>query len=229
MAHDVYKTEAILVVVLLQLIIIVLAARVAGAVAARLKQPRAVGESVAGLMLGPSLFGWVAPDVSAVVFNPVASDSMRVLSQVGLILLMFQIGCDFEFSRLTNPRNARAVTFVTLASLSVPLAVGLGMGLWTAPALAADKDPVAYALFTAVALAITAVPILGRILKEFSLTRTDPGVIAISAAAMNDVVGWFLLAGIAAYASAAFAPKVESMNGRSQPHVPATISTGGAA
>lgn len=206
MPHDVHKTEAILVVVLLQLIIIILAARAAGALAARLKQPRAVGEIVAGLMLGPSLFGWVAPDVSAFVFTPVASDSMRVLSQIGLILLMFQIGSDFEFSRLADKRNARAAAFVTVASLSVPLIAGFTMGQATAPLLAPTIDPLAYSLFTAVALAITAVPILGRILKEFSLTRSDPGVIAISAAAMNDVVGWFLLAGVAAYASAAFAP-----------------------
>lgn len=206
MAHDVYKTEAILVVVLIQLIVIVLAARAAGALAARLRQPRSVGEIVAGLLLGPSLFGWAAPDLSAFVFDPVATDAMRVLSQVGLILLMFQIGSDFEFGRLADPRNARAAAFVTVASLAIPLAAGYFTGWRTTHFLAPGQDPLAYALFVAVALAITAVPILGRILREYALTRTDVGVIAISAAAMNDVVGWFLLAGVAAYASASFSP-----------------------
>jgi Kef-type K+ transport system membrane component KefB len=95
------------------------------------------------------------------------------------------------------------VVAVTLASVSVPLALGFGIGQITAPILAPDVDAPVYSLFVAVALAITAVPILGRILHEYCLARTETGVIAISAAAANDVIGWFLLAGISAYASAA--------------------------
>ena len=127
-----------------------------------------------------------------------------VLSQIGLLLLMFQIGSEFEFGHLRKPENKRAVLFVAVSSVSAPLVVGFLLGRITAPILAADIDALTYSLFVSVALAITAVPILGRILREYSLTRVDIGVIAISAAAANDVVGWFLLAGIAAYASAAF-------------------------
>ena len=118
---------------------------------------------------------------------------------------MFQIGSDFEFGRLgRTPSNRRAVTFVAIASIAAPLAIGFVLGRITAPILAPGIDPLTYSLFVAVAMAITAVPILGRILREYWLTRTDIGVVAISAAAANDVVGWFLLAGIAAYAAAAF-------------------------
>jgi Kef-type K+ transport system membrane component KefB len=120
---------------------------------------------------------------------------------------MFQIGTDFEFGHLDKGKNRRAVVAVTLASVTVPLALGFGIGQLTAPIFAPGVDRLAYSLFVAVALAITAVPILGRILREYSLTRTKTGVIAISAAAANDVIGWFLLAGISAYASAAFSPQ----------------------
>ncbi len=88
--------------------------------------------------------------------------------------------------------------------MAVPFALGFGIGHLSAPYLAPHIDPLTYSLFFGVGLAITAVPILGRILREFDLTRTEIGVVAISAAAVNDVTGWILLAGISAYASARF-------------------------
>lgn len=206
MGDSVQHGEATLAVVLIQLIIIILCARAAGAAAAAMRQPRAVGEIVAGLLLGPSFFGHFLPDVSAAIFTDAAGEPMRVLSQIGLILLMFQIGSDFEFGHLDDRRNARAAFYVSIASVGAPLVSGFILGRISAPILAPGVAPLAYALFVAIALAITAVPILGRILREYSLTRSDVGVIAISAAAANDVVGWFLLAGVAAFASSAFAP-----------------------
>src|SRR6201999_1848736 len=91
-----------------------------------------------------------------------------------------------------------------LASIGTPFCLGLILGHWSAPMLAPGIDPVAYSLFLGVGLAITAVPVLGRILREFGLTRTEGGVVGISAAAVNDVVGWVLLAGVSAYATAQF-------------------------
>ena len=200
------QSEVTLALVLVQLIVIILAARLAGSAAAALRQPRAVGEIAAGLLLGPSFFGHFAPELSGALFAPQANGPVGVLSQVGLILLMFQIGGDFEFGRLAANGARRAVLWVALASLGAPLLTGLAVGALSAPVLAPGLDPAAYALFVAVAMAITAVPILGRILREYGLTREEVGVIAISAAALNDVVGWFLLAGVAAAASAAFSP-----------------------
>lgn len=205
--NAVHQTEQTLLVVLIQLIIIVIAARLAGSAAAAIRQPRAVGEILAGLLLGPSFFGHFFPELWSSVFTAESSQPVMILSQIGLVLLMFQIGNDFEFGHLAHGKNQKIVVAVTIASVAVPLAVGFGIGQITAPVLAPGIDPLAYSLFVAVAFAITAVPILGRILREYSLTRTETGVIAISAAAANDVIGWFLLAGVSAYASAAFSPQ----------------------
>jgi len=200
----VHQKEDLLVIVLIQLIIIITAARVAGSAAVALKQPRAVGEIIAGLALGPSLLGFVAPDLSASIFTPAATPPLQILSQIGLLLLLFQIGSEFEFSHLSSARNARATVIVAIASVMAPLIGGFAIGQATAQSLAPEIDPLVYSLFCSVALAITALPILGRILREYGLERDEVGVIAISAAALNDVAGWVLLAAVVAVATATF-------------------------
>jgi Kef-type K+ transport system membrane component KefB len=200
----VHQAEHLLFFVLLQLIIMVGAARLMNTVFRRLGQPGVIGEIVAGLMLGPSLFGHFFPEVSADLFGKTAAPPIVILSQIGLILLMFQIGTDFEFGHLKAARNRRATLSIAIASICVPFALGFGIGEASAPVLAAGIDPLTYSLFLGVALAITAVPILGRILREYGLNQTEIGVVAISAAAINDVVGWVLLAGVSAYATAKF-------------------------
>lgn len=205
MTLSVLQIEAVLSSVMIQLVVIILCARAAGAAATALGQPRAVGEIAAGLLLGPSFFGALFPSWSATIFSEQSGLPVMILSQIGLTLLMFQIGSDFEFGHLGDARNRRAVLFTSCASVAAPLATGFGFGWMTAPILAPGTDTLAYSLFLGVAFAITAVPILGRILREYALTRHRIGVIAISAAAANDVVGWIMLAAIAAYASHAFA------------------------
>jgi Kef-type K+ transport system membrane component KefB len=209
MHSSVHVTESLLFSILLQLIVMILAARAGNAVARRFGQPGVVGEIVAGLMLGPSLLGHFFPEASLALFGAKASAPITVISQIGLVLLMFQIGMDFEFGHLSRRKNRNGTLGITAASISVPFALGFVIGQISAPLLAPKVDPLTYSLFCGVGLAITAVPILGRILKEFDLTRTEIGVVAISAAAMNDVIGWVLLAGISAYAAAAFS--LESM------------------
>ena len=199
-----YQTESVLSSVLLQLVIIVIAARCANELSRRVGQPGAVGEIVAGLMLGPSLLGYLAPSVSQFLFRSSAAAPIAIISQIGLILLMFQIGSDFEFSHLRSGRNRRMAIAVAAASVTAPLVCGILIGRVAAPILAPDVDVFTFSLFIGVSLAITAVPILGRILHEYGLSRKEVGVIAISAAALNDVAGWILLAGTAAYASADF-------------------------
>jgi Kef-type K+ transport system membrane component KefB len=102
---------------------------------------------------------------------------------------------------LGTRRNRRATIAVTIFSVGVPLAVGILLGHLSAPSLAPAIDPVRYSLFFGLGLAITAVPILGRILRQYGLTHTEIGVIAISAAAVNDVIGWLLLSVVSAYAA----------------------------
>ena len=196
--------EDLLFSILVQLIVMIAAARVLNTVFRRIGQPGAIGEIVAGLALGPSLFGHFFPALSLTVFGAKASPPVTVISQVGLILLMFQIGADFEFGHLRSRRGGRATGLIAAASIGVPFALGLGLGWWSAPFLAPATDPLVYSLFVGVGLAITAVPILGRILRQFDLNRTELGTVAISAAAVNDVVGWLALAAISAIAAARF-------------------------
>jgi Kef-type K+ transport system membrane component KefB len=204
MQSSVHQTESLLFVTLLQLIVMIAAARVGNQILRRLGQPGVVGEIIAGLVLGPSLFGHFWPGASLFLFGAKASTPITIISQIGLVLLMFQIGTDFEFAHLARPRNRNATIGIAIASISIPFVLGFLIGQYSAPYLAPHIDPLTYSLFLGVGLAITAVPILGRILREFDLTRTEIGVVAISAAAGNDVVGWVLLAGISAYASARF-------------------------
>jgi Kef-type K+ transport system membrane component KefB len=193
MNASINQTESLLFVVLTQLIVMVGAARCMHTVFRRIGQPGVIGEILAGLLLGPSLMGHFFPQASHALFGEHASVPITIISQIGLILLMFQIGTDFEFAHLGTRRNRRATAIVTIFSVGVPLAVGISLGHLSASALAPAIDPVRYSLFFGLGLAITAVPVLGRILRQYGLTQTEVGVVAISAAAINDVIGWLLL------------------------------------
>ena len=200
----VHKAEAILFFTLLQLTVVVLAGRIGSVMAVKVGQSAAVGEIVIGILLGPSLFGLLAPDMFQYVFHSAPGEPMQVLSQIGLILLMFQIGLEFDFGHLTEKRNRSTTLWVAGATLAIPFGLGVGMGWWATPAISPSSNPMATALFVGTAFSITALPILGRILMEFNLTQHPLGVIAISAAAINDVVGWLLLALVSALAMAQF-------------------------
>jgi len=203
-AVAVHQTEILLFFTLLQLTVIILAARLGGGIAQRLGQSPAVGEIIVGILLGPSLFGLLAPAVFAYVFRSVPPAPMQMLSQIGLILLMFQIGLEFDFAHLLDRQHRRAVTYIATASMVAPFVLGFGFGYATAPVLSPGIDPITSALFIATAFSITALPILGRMMIEFKITHQPIGVIAISAAAINDVVGWLLLALVTALALAQF-------------------------
>ncbi|MEY2885142.1 MAG: hypothetical protein RL490_2866 [Pseudomonadota bacterium] len=201
---SVHGTEALLFSVLVQLIIMIGAARAMNILFRRWGQPGVIGEIIAGLLLGPSLLGALFPDVALALFGAKPQQAVTVLSQLGLTLLMFQIGMDFEFSHLKDNRNQRGVAAIAVVSVAVPFALGFGLGQVSATMLAPGIDPLVYSLFLGNALAITALPILGRILNQFGLNRAPLGVVAIAAAALNDVMGWLLLAAITGIAAAQF-------------------------
>ncbi len=209
-----HRHEILLFFTLLELSIIVLAGRIGGALATRFGQSPAVGEIIIGILLGPSLFGWISPGAFDFVFHSAPPEPLLILSQLGLVLLMFQIGLEFDFAHLTERVNRAAVARVSAACMIVPFASGFVLGYFIAAAApgpagalagAAAHARVDTALFVATAFSITALPILGRIMIEFDLTRTRLGVIAISSAAVNDVVGWLLLALITALSVSGFA------------------------
>jgi Kef-type K+ transport system membrane component KefB len=206
MQSTVHQTEVLLFFTLLQLSVIVVAARLAGEIAVRLSQSRAVGEIIAGLMLGPSLFGLLLPGIFEYVFRSAPAEPMTILSQIGLILLMFQIGLEFDFAHLKAGQNRNAVLRISAMGLALPFSLGLLFGWISHPYLAPQINQLGYTLFVGTAFSITALPILGRILMELDLTRSRVGVIAISSAAINDVIGWLMLAVVTALTVAEFSP-----------------------
>ncbi len=198
------QLDTLLSSVLLQLTLILLAARLFGAAARRIGQSRAVGEIIAGLLLGPSLLGRLAPDAFERVFRSASPEPMAVISQIGLILLLFQVGMEFDFGHLRDRRSRFAVIVIALLGIALPFGLGAGYAVVSAPHLASGIPLPAYALFLGTAWSITALPILGRIMIEYDLHRTHLGVVTIAAAALTDALGWVLLAAIAAAVTARF-------------------------
>lgn len=203
-ATSVHQTENLVFRILLQLVVILVIARLAVQVAVRLGQPRVVGEIIGGLVMGPTLFGRLFPDQFAFVFKTVSDMPLVILSQIGLALLMFHIGLEFDFSHLKESANRKAMVSVSAAGIALPFALGWLLGDWSHARLAAGVNPLGYRLFMAVAMAITAIPVLGRILMELGIHRSRLGAIAITAAAVDDVTGWVLLAAVSALTTAEF-------------------------
>jgi Kef-type K+ transport system membrane component KefB len=201
---SVHDTEKLVFFTLIQLLAILASARIAGKIARLLGQPRVVGEIVGGLIMGPSLFGRLFPDLFNYVFKSIPPTPVIILSQVGLALLMFQIGLEFDFSHLRDRQTRVTVISVSAAGILLPFALGWLIGGWSHEFLAQGINPLGYRLFLAVALSITAIPVLGRIMMELGIQRTRLGAIAITAAALDDVTGWMLLAIVSALATAEF-------------------------
>ena len=178
--------------VVLQLVFIIATARIFAVLFKKLGQPGVCGEMTAGLILGPSLFGKLFPGIFHRIFDPSVSLVFIMFAQIGLVLLLFLLGMDFEFTYLrTHGRRALAIA---ISAMAVPFGIGLVLAKFMYPHVGVGISETGFCLFAATALSITALPILGIILVEFNLNRTELGVIAITAAALMDVAGWTLLA-----------------------------------
>lgn len=190
-----------LAILLLQILVIVLLARLAGRLVARFGQPAVIGEMIAGILLGPSLLGWVAPNVEAFLFPPASLPALRLLSQVGIILFMFVVGLELDIEHLKE--KADAAILVSHASILVPFFLGTALALVLYRSLAPRGVPfAAFALFLGVAMSITAFPVLARIIEERGLGKSVLGSTAIACAAVDDVTAWCLLALVVAIAKA---------------------------
>lgn len=174
--------------VILQLTVIIVTARILAALFRRAGQPAVRGEMAAGLVLGPSLFGKFLPHVFQRVFDPSIGNIFTILSQVGLVLLLFLIGMEFEFSHLQT--HGRRAVGISLAGIVVPFGCGLLLARFVYAFVGKGISLTGFCLFTATAMSITALPTLGRILIEFGLNRSHIGVTAIAAAALGDAVGY---------------------------------------
>ena len=172
--------------------VILALAYVLGEVARRLRQPAVIGHLLAGIVLGPSLLGALSGHLTKTLIPLDARHDLSLLAQFALILFMFSLGAELDRRELR--RRAHAIPLVATATFVVPLALGAAAALslrhWYKPA----GTPVsAFVLFLAVAVAITALPVLASIVREHRLTQSVPAAIAMTSAALCDAVGWLLL------------------------------------
>lgn len=184
-----------LATLLVQIGVILVAIRIVGWIFRRMHQPQVVGEMVAGILLGPSVFGSLAPAVSAKLFPERSLGFLNALSQVGLILFLFLVGLEHDPAKLKG-RSGMAV-IASHASILVPFLLGATLALFLYPRLSDDSISFThFALFMGTAMSITAFPVLARILEERDLVRTSVGSAAIVCAAVDDVTGWLVVAAV---------------------------------
>ncbi|MES2925075.1 MAG: cation:proton antiporter [Verrucomicrobiota bacterium] len=183
----------------LQMLVIITASRIAGAIFTRLGQPAVVGEMAAGILLGPSLFGLLAPDFFHFVFAADSLGSLKLLSQVGVCLFMFSVGMELEVGQIRN--KARTAVVVSHAGIVIPYFLGVVLAYFLYQSLARPGAGfTAFALFMGISMSITAFPVLARILQERDLSKTYLGTTAITCAAVDDVTAWSILAFVVAIA-----------------------------
>lgn len=181
----------------IQICVILVASYSVGWVLSRFRQPQVVGEMVAGVLLGPSLLGWLAPGFFAALFPPSSLGPLSVLSQIGLLLFMFMVGLEFDTKMLRKLGHIAVV--ISHTSIIVPFVLGALLALFLFPRVADDSLPfTGFVLFMGAAMSVTAFPVLARILGERNLLGTKLGTLTIACAAVDDVTAWCLLAVIIA-------------------------------
>lgn len=194
--------ESHVIRVLIQWIMIIAAAWVFGRLAKKVGQPLSVGEILGGILLGPSALGLIWPSDWPVLFPKETQQSLQLLGKLGLILLLFQVGMEFDYGHLRT--RSRTVTTVSLAGIVAPFFCGLAVGPWLHREFAPDLPQFGFQIFLCIALSISALPVMGRILLEMKLERSAIGAMGISAAAIDDVIGWILLAMATALVTSGF-------------------------
>ena len=182
--------------ILLAVATIIMAARLAGWAISKLGQPRVHGEILAGIMLGPSLLGIVWGDALDYVFPVEVLGSLKTLAQIGLVIFMFLIGLELDLGSLRG--HGHKAVLISHASIILPVVLGALLGLWLHPRLGEGIDRLGFTLFMGAAMAITAFPVLARVLQETRLNRTRLGVLTLTCAAVDDVTAWCLLAFVVA-------------------------------
>jgi Kef-type K+ transport system membrane component KefB len=186
--------------------VILLAARLCGLAAARLGQPQVMGEIVAGIILGPTLFGALFPELQAGLFSADVLPVLGIVANLGLVVYLFLIGTELDGHALQ--KRPTQLVAVAAAGFVIPFLLGAGAALALYEPLAPDIAFVPFAMFMGIALAITAFPVLARILEERGMLNSPIGATAMTCAAIDDVLGWLLVTLAAALAVAGTAREV---------------------
>ena len=208
--YQLYRTvvtstiENEVLLLLVQIALILGLSRLMGMLFARMRQPQVVGEMVAGIMLGPSIFGALFPHTQGQLFpkDGFSLELLNILSQLGVIFFLFLVGLEFDFELVRN--RGRSTIITALTSIALPFGLGFALALFLhARGLFGDAPRFPAALFIGAAMSVTAFPVLARILTERNLQKTKLGTSTIAAAAINDVAAWVILAFVVAVAHSA--------------------------
>jgi Kef-type K+ transport system membrane component KefB len=187
--------------VLLGLAAIVLTCRVAGWLLARIGQPAVIGEMIGGIVLGPTVLGYVAPDAMRFLFARESMPFISIIAQLGVMLYMFLVGLELDTAMLR--RRVHAAVATSHASIAVPFTLGAVAALYLFPSMSTPGVPfTTFALFVGIALSITAFPVLARILASRRMSHQELGTVALACAAGDDVTAWCLLAVLVGVGSA---------------------------
>ncbi|BEV06477.1 MULTISPECIES: cation:proton antiporter [Chryseobacterium] len=190
-----------LALLLAQIVTIILVARLFGWICMKIKQPSVIGEMIAGIVLGPSLVGMYFPEFSAFLFPKESLGNLQFLSQIGLILFMYIVGMELDLSVLR--KKAHDAVVISHASIIIPFALGIGLSYFIYKEFAPEGIQfTSFALFIAIAMSITAFPVLARIVQERNLQKTKLGTVVITCAAADDITAWCILAAVIAIVKA---------------------------
>lgn len=194
-------SRSALSILLLQIIVIILVARVFASIFRRIGQPPVMGEMIAGIALGPSILGLLSPQASTFLFPQTSMSNLGVLSQLGVVLFMFIVGIELDLQHLRE--KASAAIMVSHASIVVPFLLGATLALGLYPSLAPTSTSFTpFALFIGIAMSITAFPVLARILKDRGLAQSPLGTTALTCASIDDATAWCILAVVIAVVKA---------------------------
>ena len=182
---------------LLQLVVILVVARACGLLLKFLGQPAVIGEMAAGIVLGPIVFGALAPDVHASLFAKGSLAGLSSLSTLGLVLFMFIVGAELRAPDGVRSQ-VKAAGYVGVLGVVLPMAAGLAIAPFLHPLAPAGAAFWPFAFFMAAAMSITAFPVMARILKERGMTQTRLGRLSLGSAAIADVFAWIMLAVVVA-------------------------------
>ena len=188
-------------ILFMQIMVILISSRVMGILMRKIGQPSVIGEIIAGILLGPSLLGFFFPDTMNFLFPAESLKDLQLLSQIGLAFFMFIIGMELDLEVLQH--KAKEAVVISNVSIAFPYLLGVALAYF----LFIDFAPfhtsfLSFALFTGIAMSITAFPVLARILREKNLTKTAVGTLTLTCAAADDVTAWCILAVVIALSKA---------------------------